>query len=224
MSGNTLCTLDGTPPSRNSQEYKDQGASAWSRVLEYVQYRDSLLRSISEDLDAHAIDLVRLVYLVDTVRCYADGDVVLPPASASAVSKLHFLHLFEDGEIAELTGVPTWLINDAILRSRRTPKQRQVMALHVDGYTPRQISDQLGVYRENVHRWLGEACVTPHTVQVTLPDRYVEQAAALYRAGKSYARIAAALDVAEGQVSVLLRRAQRNGILPEYGSRWGVAS
>lgn len=194
------------------------------QIFELIRHHEAVRRNLTEVLNLHGITLEDARDLCATIYLDADANDVraLEHEGVRAVGRLHFLHGFTAEQISLMTDAPVELIAATIERSPRTQAQRQVMALHLDGFTPLEITRQIGVKRALIYRWLEEAGQTPNRRNVKIGKEERQQAITLYKRGASYAEICERTGLSETSVSTVLRTAHKQGELPRYGVRWAV--
>ena len=98
---------------------------------------------------------------------------------------------------------------------------RWVYRLHLEGFTPYEIADEVGCGRSRVYQILDEVGVNTNVVRRRISEDDRERMVTSFRAGKSFGTIAQEMAMPLSVVKGALRTAHRRGDFPEWGTNRG---
>lgn len=192
---------------------------AIERMADAVRRWSTTRAAVAADLEPYALDPDQALDLLVEIATAEYSGSNWPISAARALDRLTVMHGMEPEVIAAMTGRSPDELQTMAKRSWRSPRSRDVLLLHREGFTPAEIAEQIGISKVLVYRWIADAGMQPHRRNASYPATTRGRAIELYRSGRTYSQIARSLRVPVGHVPNLLRSAHRRGELPEYGSR-----
>lgn len=128
------------------------------------------------------------------------------------VQKLHINHGVPVEILAHLYGCTVDECHRLIDQSMLEPTRYTVARLHAKGMSPLQISEETGIQRTTLYRWLDDMGLKPHATFTKGVSKYMEKRVVdLYNEGLTRARIEKETKLTNWKVTKILERARIDG-------------